>query len=260
MDTFQTFFERRMRNPLRKADLKDRGVPNNKEWVDEVSKDLLPDKKQELVNKYLIGKTKEDVNLVGNVRNVKIYADQYVDNLKVSKSNMINSVKVLFRDYRDIIPRRGFGVIITNSKNNPNYSKIAGRSGAYYLRNKIYFDEEHTKNPQMLLHEYAHLLADRAPKYVESIIRKEYEKMINDCFKSMTGKRSRVKKLEDDKHIYSRRALVKRLGIPDPTDTGYGVLNFDEWFAVIIEHWKNLPNNRDTYKFKTIFKKIINRL
>lgn len=294
MDNFSVFFERKIRNPLRKKELEDSGSINNKEWVDKESKKLNSDERRELKNlkrrvnttpdqidsykkniehkkkdilskNYLKGKTFEDLNLVKRVGKIRIYVDQYVDNSKQSKESVSKTVKMLLFYYKDIIPIRGFDIVITNSKNNPNFYKNGPDGGidnvaAYYNSNKIYIDEQETRDSKLLLHEYAHLLADRVSKQVEPILKREYEKMINSFISGITGKRSRMKKLEGVKHKEIRKKIARELQIPDPYENGYAVTNFDEWFAVIIENWKYIPNNVHTYRFKSIMKKIINRL
>jgi hypothetical protein len=290
MQSFDIFFERKIRNPLRKEELKNLGIPNNKEWVDQESKKLNPDEKKELRNmarrknvspedieifkqrienekrkklesKYLTGKRYADLKLLGHHRNVKLYADQYVEDLKTSHRSMMRSIKILLNYYKDILPRRGFSVILTNNKNNPNFARMKNIGSknlaiGYYQSGRIYIDEKSAGDSSTLLHEYAHLLADRVSKQVEPILRNEYEKMINSYFEEISGKRSRKKNLEGAKNEINRIEIANKLGLPSP----YSSTNFDEWFATIIENWKYLPNNKHNYKFKTIFKKIITRL
>lgn len=294
MESFSTFFERNMKNPLRKQELEKDGIPNYKKWVDDESQKLEPEEKRELRNlsrrkntnpedvaskrksivdkkfkklsdKHLTGKTFQDLKLVLKIRNVKIYADQYVTNLKESKEKMGKTVKLFLMYYKDVVPTRGFDIVITNSNNNPEYVKLknAGSDSsadAYYYKNKIYIDEGNTSNSGILLHEYSHLLADRVSRQIQPILKKEYEKMINSYIFEITGRKSRRKKLEGWDNLELRRKIVEKLGIPDPSKLGYAATNFDEWFASTIEYWKVLPNNKHTYNFKKIFKKIINRL
>jgi hypothetical protein len=267
MESFSTFFERRERNPLRKRELEQQGVIDNDKWVEQEAENLPPEEKYKLQADYLKGKSSfDDKKLVGQVRRIKIYADQYVTNLATSKKQMIESVQSLLRDYKDILPIRGFVVIISNSENNPNFIRLWNTgskesAGAFYHQNKIYIDESQTKHPDILLHEYAHLMADRVSKQVVPILRREYEKMINDFFTILMGKRTRKKHLQGDKNAFNRKVITKKLNIPDLEDgQGYGATNFDEWFAVTIQKWKEIPNNKATYRFKQVMKKIINRL
>jgi hypothetical protein len=296
MESFSTFFERRERNPLRKKELEQKGVIDNDKWIEQQAETRSPDEKREIKNlsrrktaspnsvedfkqkladekrrklvpDYLKGKFSfDDKKLVGQVRKVKIYADQYVENLAQSKKQMIESVEAFLMDYKDIIPIRGFVVIISNSKNNPNFGKLWNlgskeSAGAFYDQNKIYIDESQTKHPDILLHEYAHLLADRVSKQVVTVLRREYEKMINDFFTILMGKRTRKRHLEGEKNAFNRIVITKKLNIPDLEDKmGYGATNFNEWFAVTIQKWKEIPNNKATYRFKQVMKKIINRL
>jgi hypothetical protein len=289
MDSFDIFFEKRERNRLRKQELKDSGVINNKEWVDQEKKNLPPvelekikkmeelqvppeliDKFKEgklkehgkkLSSEYLIGKENKDLVFRRNYRNVKIYTDPYVVNVEKSVKRTFSTVFTMMTTLKDIIPTRGFSVIVTNSERNPNFPKVkslgdGSKALAYYMRNKIYVDELDPIDASTLLHEYAHLLADRVPKNVERMIRREYEKMINDYFTSITGKRSRRKNLEGKRNAINREKVAKALGLP----SDYAATNFDEWFAVLIEHWKQMKNNMHTYEFKKILKKVIIRL
>ena len=153
MESFLQFLERRERNPLRKRELEQQGVIDNDKWVDqqaqtlspeekkeirnlsrrktatpdsvtEVKQKLVDDKRRKLQSVYLKGKSSfDDKKLVGQVRRIKIYADQYVENLAQSKKKMIESVEILLRDYKDVLPTRGRGfvIIISNSNNNPNF-------------------------------------------------------------------------------------------------------------------------------------------
>ena len=298
MESFLQFLERRERNPLRKRELEQQGVIDNDKWVDqqaqtlspeekkeirnlsrrktatpdsvtEVKQKLVDDKRRKLQSVYLKGKSSfDDKKLVGQVRRIKIYADQYVENLAQSKKKMIESVEILLRDYKDVLPTRGRGfvIIISNSNNNPNFIKLWNlgskeSAGAFYHQNKIYIDEDTTKYPDILLHEYAHLLADRVSKQVGPMLRREYEKMINDFFTMLMGKKTRKKHLQGEKNAFNRKVITKKLNIPDLEDGGgYGATNFDEWFAVTIQKWKEIPNNKATYRFKQIMKKIINRV
>jgi len=52
-----------------------------------------------------------------------------------------------------------------------------------------------------------------------------------------------------------RSNMSKKLGFPE-----YGLLNSDEFFAVVIQYWKQFPNNKMTYKFKSLVKNVLTRL
>lgn len=291
MESFNIYFEKSMRNPLRKKELEKTGAINKKEWVENESKKLTQKQQtelqkfsnregvtdeqiqhfeEELVNRnrkkleseYFTGKKRESLRLLKKYRNVKIYADQYVENLKISLEDMKRSLWMLLSYYKETLPRRGFDIVLTNSNNNPDFITMSnlGRSdekaAAYYQGNQIFVDEKQANMPTVLLHEYAHLLADRVSKQVEPILKNEYEKMINSYFEEKNKKRSRRRHLQGSKNAQNRMEITKKFRLPDP----YAATNFDEWFAVTIENWKHLPNNIHTYRFKTIFKKILNRL
>lgn len=289
MDSFNIFFEKRERNRLRKQELKDEGVPNNKDWVEQEKENLPPEEidkikrmeelkvPSELINKfregklkehekklsseYLVGKENKDLVFRRNYRNVKIYTDQYVVNVDKAVRRTFSTVFTMVTTLKDIIPSRGFSVVITNSKKNPEFPEVKAlgdktKSLAYYRRNKIYVDELQSIDASTLLHEYAHLLADRVTKKVEHIIRYEYEKMINGYFTSITGKRSRRKNLEGKRNEMNRKQVAEALGLPND----YAATNFDEFFAVLIEHWRQMKNNIHTYRFKQILKKVITKL
>lgn len=291
MDSFNIYFEKRTRNPLRKKELEDSGHINNKEWVEQEIEKFTPEEKKELRNlsrrkyttpedvssfkqqlalkrrkelegEYLKGKKRDALKLVKRYRNVKIYADQYVTNLKESKVHMFRTLWLLFSRYKDILPTRGFDLIITNSETNPDFAKMEhlgdknSVAAGYYRDNQIFIDEKNVRNVDLLMHEYAHLLADRVSKQVEPILKKEYENMINSYFTELEGRKTRRRNLQGARNKVNRQEVAKRFNFPDP----YAATNFDEWFAVLIENWKDMPNNKHTYKFKSILKKVLNRL
>jgi hypothetical protein len=292
MDDFLTFFERANRNPLRKQDLVDRGIPNKKEWVDNKAKELTPDEKREiknlsrrksttedhinnlkndieakkkksLENDYLRGKIRDDLRLVKKHRGVKIYVDQYIKN-RYAPAKLVNTINKLFDNYGDIVPRRGFEVIISNAENNPDFATMSNigdknkKSSGYYQDRRIYIDDENVGNVELLLHEYAHFLAERIPSQTLPLIKKEYNRMLNSYFRELNGKRTGRKKLEGVANENHRRQMAIKMGLSE--ELSYASTNLDEWFAVLIENWKNLPNNKYTYSLKNLLKKILIRI
>lgn len=292
MEKFSTFFERVNRNPLRKQKLRDEGIPNNKDWVEQEVQKLEPDEKTDIRNlrrrkntssndvdtykkeietqkrnkltpEYLRGRFYDDLRFIKKHRGVKIYVDQYIKD-KYAPAKMITTINNLLNDYGDITPRRGFEVIISNADNNPKFvtMKNIGRNdekgAAYYHDRRIFIDDEYVKNVKVLLHEYAHFLAERIPSNTRDLIKKEYKKMLNSYFKEELGKNTRRNNLEGIINDGHREKMAMKMGLPP--DLSYASTNFDEWFAVLVENWKNLPNNRHTYQLKGVLKKILIRI
>ena len=294
MDDFLTFFERFNRNPLRKKQLADGGVLDNREWIDIKAKTLSPKEKIEVKNlsrrkntskehvdefkknienkkrtklsKGLIrGKFYDNLRFIQKHKGVKIYIDQYFRN-KLAPSLMVKTINQLFDNYGDIIPRRGFDIIITNAETNPEFATMRNigdlnvKSDGYYHDRRIFMDDttETIKNVEILLHEYSHFLAGRIPKETNLILRKEYNRMLNSYFKDETGKRTGRKNLEGAKNASHRIQFARKMGLPD--ELSYASTNFDEWFAVLMQHWKNLPNDKHTYRLKNLLKKVLIRV
>jgi hypothetical protein len=76
--------------------------------------------------------------------------------------------------------------------------------------------------------------------------------MLDEFFERKT----RRKNLEGKRNEKLRSQLAKKMGLP----SDYAATNFDEWFAELITHWKKLPKDRASYRFKQILKKVITRL
>jgi len=69
-------------------------------------------------------------------------------------------------------------------------------------------------------------------------------------------RKTRRKNLEGRRNEKLRKQVAQKMGLP----SDYAATNFDEWFAELISNWKNLPDNKISYKFKQILKKVITRL
>lgn len=253
MDDFLT--ERKERNPLRKKELE--GQPTNKEWVEQEKKNLPKQEHQRLEAEYLRPKV-EDQKLIFNERGIKVYSDKYCTETfekgSYNEKMLRNIIKKLFYFNKDIIPNRKPKIVITNTKENPatkNAHWGGSPPGAYYNR-IIYLDQYHVDDYDVLLHEYAHFLTGRIPRQVEPLLQKEYRKMLQEMF----GPYTKRKNLEGSKYDKVREDVAKKMGLP----TEYSAANFDEWFAELITHWKNMPNNKQTYRFKQILKKVLNRI
>lgn len=172
------------------------------------------------------------------------------------------SVDQMLEYIRGLIPNRKPRIIITDGKRNPRFVKVDGiNSAAIYIDRLIYIDEEEISKPKYFVHEFAHYVADLIPTQSEAMLEKAYKQMLDMYWKPAKVKK---RKLEADdpsnrQEVLEaerwRRVISKRLGFPD-----YGLRNFHEFFAVLIENWKILPVNSTTYKFKTLVKDVLTRL
>jgi hypothetical protein len=257
--------------------MQDRGVvtPNEAERIRNL-KQLA--KKKELENKYLRGKSPKDMkrfeyNAKGEkflFRGINVFIDDYALNYINERKKVLGDVKNTIKrslmrwllDYKDILPNRKPTIVISSSEKNPKFVKMKNigkndeNASGYYNKRKIFIDIEHVSNYKILIHEYAHFLADIAPRELEPVIRNEYKQMLNSYFIKKDGKPTRRKSFEGAENEKLRRQVKKKLKLPD----SYAVTNFHEWFAVLMENWKDLPNNKHTYKFKTMLKKILTRI
>jgi hypothetical protein len=170
MESFGLFVERRERNRLRKQELRDNDIPNNKDWVDQEKENLPPEElnkikkmeklkvPSELIDKFRNAKKAEYEKILKNdyLRakvegellftdyGIKVFKDEYVDqDFKKGSLNMRtlkNIIYMLVTDYRDLLPNRKPKIFITNTKINPklkNISIIGGKTstaGAYSER------------------------------------------------------------------------------------------------------------------------------
>ena len=105
--------------------------------------------------------------------------------------------------------------------------------------------------PKAQIAEWERLIKN-APSSEKPQLRKEYQNFLD----SQPRPEPRKTDLTGLKNEGLRNRLAERMGLPTP----YSALNFDEWFAEVIAHWKDLPNNVRTYRLKTIMKKVISRL
>lgn len=288
MFSFQLYFERRERNPLRKKELEAQGVSRYRDYV-EYEKERLPRKEKEKIRKMKklgveperiesfrqskVGEREAELkkqyyrqkiekpNLLFNKFGIKVYADRYVTEDITPKSyryRMIeNIVTKLVRDFKDVLPNRKPKIVVTDMSENPVARDVSKTGYSYspaglYLDRLIYVDQNFVDDYDLLVHEYAHYIADRIPKQTEPMLKAEYKKMLDQYFEKVT----RRKALEGRRNEKHRIAMAQRLGLP----TDYAATNFDEWFAELITHWKSLPNTPETYRFKTALKQVLARL
>jgi len=285
MDSFQTFFERRERNPLRKKELE--GTQSYLDYVNQ-NKDILSPEKEEQIQKmeelgveperietfrkaklaerekelkkYLQPKITNKHNKILTRFGIEVYTDETVGKDFTNPYNlkMLNfSINHLVLNYKDILPNRKPKIIISDMKKNP-LAKGKWATGetdtppGLYYRRMIYIDQYYVDDPDLLVHEYAHFVADRIPKQTEKILQKEYTNMLSSYFE----KKTRRKSLKGKNNEELRIKVAEKLGLPSP----YSTVNFDEWFAEVISHWKKMPNNANSYRFKTAMKKILTRI
>ena len=262
-------------NELKK--MQDRGVitPNEAESMRNL-KQLA--RKKELEKQYFRTKTPKDMTRFEYkakgerflFRGINVFVDDYALDYAKRNKKVIGDVKNTCKRalmkwllvYKDILPNRKPTMIISSSLLNPEFAKMGNvgknneTAAAFYSDRKIYIDIDYVSNYKILVHEYAHFLANKAPRELEPLIRREYKEMLDSYFIKKEGKPTRRKSLEGARNEQLRQQVEKKLKLP----SSYAATNFDEWFAVLMENWKDLPNNKHTYKFKSMLKKILTRL
>lgn len=177
--------------------------------------------------------------------------DVYKNTMNTIKRYMDLNVRKLM-EIRDILPIKKPKIIVKEID-----EKINGTVPPAYYDHKdrlIYIDVYQLVYPYYLIHEYAHYIADLFPKQSEEILMNEYNKFLDVYFKKMKKKKEEDLSGKEKENL--RKSIAKKLELPSP----YGFTNFDEFFAEIISHWKKLPNNKASYKFKQSMKKLLTRL
>ena len=287
MINFQLYFEKRERNPLRKRELERTNINNytyvqkekkklpaesqsqirkmkrlgvEPEKIDAFKQKKIQEREQELKQKYFRTKITAPV-LVLEKFGIKVYKDSYATKEFAPNSysyRMINHlITKLVTDFKDILPNRKPRIIITDTSKNP-VSATAAITGydetppGVYHDKLIYIDQHYVDDYDILVHEYAHYVADRIPKQTEPMLKAEYKKMLDEYFEKAT-RRKALEGLRNEKH---RIAMAEKLGLP----SDYAAANFDEWFAEIITHWKNVPNTKESYRFKSAVKSVLTRI
>jgi len=297
MIPFNLFLERKQRNPLRKEELAASGsedIMSPKFWEtyrtyyrkypvesmpdpsDQVIKrkyDDLFKSSEALAEKYLDSEIMKIINKLKRPTTKeykKVYEYQgvqvFVDEVNVEDTNYApgsynyrmvkHNVLVMLTYVRDILPNRKPRIVITSLAKNPHtkdsYDPSNPSAGMAYSK-LIYIDENHMDDSVYYVHEYAHWVADLIPAQTQEMLIKAFKKFIDLYYKKQNLKKSqdRQKELTDSQRI----KIAAKLGFPE-----YGLTNHDEFFAVLIENWKQLPNNKMTYKFKSLVKNVITRL
>lgn len=203
----------------------------------------------------------------------KIYEDSgiqvFLDNLadsgfidNVYKMRMLKfSLKKMLLDTRGILPNRKPRFVITNGYKNQRFNNLYTENPPAIYRDRIIFiDENAIDNPNIFIHEYAHFVADLISKQTEPILQKSYNELLDSYWRRAKKKKVELQGDPDSPETLRttqkwREKISTKLGFPQ-----YGLTNFDEFFAVLIENWKLFPSNAATYRFKTLVKDVLNRL
>ena len=292
MIPFNLFLERKVRNPLRKMDLAAGGeLPySNPQRVEDwklyikQSEDLsgeelkiqqnyfqlkktLPPRAETYLNreaeKYLSGIKRPPVRGYKKIyenQGVQVFLDD--QNMPAGSHMSVEYMGKILRNIipnflnyiREILPNRKPKFIITDltknlhTKRDAEMEPIAGLE----FQRTIFIDWRYADELSIYIHEYAHWLADRVPRQSETMLKHAFDEMLNMYFRATKKKRLQPEEITDQ----MRNHIAKKLGFPDV----YGLTNPDELFSVIIEYWKELPNNKVSYKFKSLVKQVINRI
>jgi hypothetical protein len=292
MTPFRLYFERKQRNPLRKEELITSGkldilgpdvLESYKEYYRKYPIDRMEDTEDkviklkydnlikssvELAEKYLDTVIKNLIKSIGREKTKsykKIYDYQgvqvFLDEDNVNDTNygvgsynyrmVKHSVLVMLTYIRDILPNKSPKIVITSLKKNPftksyynSKEQVAGMAGDKL----IFIDEMYIDENALWVHEYAHWVVDLIPTQTQSMMISAFEKFLDIYYIGKHTKPKNITKRE-------RYKIAKHLGFPE-----YGLTDHNEFFAVLIENWKQLPNNKFTYKFKSLVKNILARL
>lgn len=288
MEQFSVFFERRGRNPLRKKEIEDTIDGTNWDQYQK-EKDILPPEEQAKLDKQVELQVPQDRidnwkiaalkrqeqearkgwlrDKVSSTEFEQIYEKYGVKFFIPKDEKILNtpgmfplmralkfSVDSFLTSIKDIVPNRKPRFVIKDlgKQQNP-FIKDATNAG-YHQDGIIYLDIDSVAKPQYFVHEYAHYLAGKVPKQAYPIINAAYKDMLDIYFRHVKKKRRNNLEGQDDEKL--RRKVAAKFGLP----SHYSATNPSEFFAEIITHWKNIPNNVATYKFKQAIKKVLSRL
>lgn len=294
MESFDIFFEKREKNPLRKQQLKDANTLSkqsvfkreltkkiNQPKVQDTYKllklrdpkladNFLKQTEEKIKNrilkptvskknyiKFLI-KGNDKLNHQGIEINIK-KDEKFLNTPSIIK--VINQLKVTVPEFLKmaygILPLKRPKIVVTNIKNENISYDPNDDVPAYYSRGVIYLDFHYTDRPDVLLHEYAHFIADLIPKQSYPILLKSYTDMLDEYYRRIKKRKSyRLQDSKKENYKVEREKISRLMKWPSQ----YSATNPDEFFAEIITNWKNVPNNVATYKFKNMVKKVITRV
>ena len=165
------------------------------------------------------------------------------------------------RDTRGILPNRKPRFVITSKQKNLRFRNLYSENPPAIYRDRIIFIDQYSiDDPDIFIHEYAHFVADLISTQTQPILKKSYDELLDFYWKRAKKKKRSLQGDPNDPISMAetkkwREKISSKLGFPQ-----YGLTNFDEFFAVMIENWHKLPNNAATYKFKSLVKDVINRL
>lgn len=119
----------------------------------------------------------------------------------------------------------------------------------------IYIDQYHVDDPELWIHEYAHYISYIIPDRFIEYANEEYGKMLSEYFKYYVQKRTTRKQLDSSYYDNPthRAKMAKYLGLP----TDYASSNSDEFFAEMLTHWNDIPDNKITFRLKQVMRKIL---
>lgn len=286
MDSFDIFFEKREKNPLRKQELKELKTPSKQSiFKRELSKKL---KQQKVQDTYKLLKLRDPNSADKFLKQTEEKLRNRILKPTVSKRNYIkfviqgieinikkdekflntpSRIKVInqleetvpefLKKVYGILPLRRPKIVVTDIKDENIAYDPADIVPAYYSRGVIYLDKDYTNRPDFLLHEYAHFVADSIPKQSYPILLKVYVEMLDEYYRRIKKKKTyRLQDTKKENYKLQREKIAKLMKWP----SAYSVSNPDEFFAEIITNWKNMPNNVATYKFKNAVKQVITRI
>jgi hypothetical protein len=293
MESFELFLEKTS-NPLRKAELAKQGTINHKQYALELKKNIqngvydkndanqvkifngyqslkknFPERAEAFldqeISNYFRAKLPESIKIY-DYQGVQVFVDNLADQNSFKEGSYLNkmakfSVQVLIRETKDLMPNRKPKIIITDKHKNPHFKSTVVDAAAIYRDRLIYIDQYEIEKPELLIHEFAHFVADLIPKQTEAMLDEAFKKVLDSYWHHVKKKRQPTQPQNpDDKEEVKnaqviRQKISKKLGFPE-----YGLMNRDEFFAVLIENWKKLPNNTLTYRYKQLVKNVLTRL
>jgi hypothetical protein len=225
-------------------------------WLNQQAKNYSVSIKREKTSQY--SKIYED-------QGIQVFLDNLADPEFVNdpyKMRMLKfSLKRMLRETRGILPNRKPRFVITSGYKNPRFKNLHSQNPPAIYRDRIIFiDENSVDDPDIFIHEYAHYVADLIPTQTEPLLKKSYDELLDFYWRRVKKKKISLQSKPNDSISMQetrkwRDKISSKLGFPQ-----YGLTNFDEFFAVLIENWHKLPNNTATYKFKSLVKDTINRL
>jgi hypothetical protein len=197
-------------------------------------------------------------------RGFRVFVDQYVDPKQYDYIYYLSmsGIAAVHKHFRKIglpIVTKKVPVIFSDFSKNPEIKGVKGLEDApaYYYNKAIYMDQYSVDVHYFWIHEYAHYLSYIVPNRFVEYATEEYRKMLTEYFKHSVGKKTRRENLESSyydnpKH---REMMANKLGLPSP----YSTTNMDEFFAEMISHWHEIPNNKLTFRLKKVMRQILQR-